>query len=194
MNKNASMDIKKWSPWNWFRNEDEQEERSIAVQRDRQNSDGGLPPLYTGSPLWDLHREVDRFFGNVFQRFNTLLPAVSDGLMLKPNVDIRENKKSYKITIEVPGVEENDVKLEFSDGMLTVSGEKKHEKEEKDENYHCVERSYGSFRRVLSLPEDIDADAIEANFKNGVLTITVPRKQMVKPKDETKMIEIKHAA
>jgi len=193
MNKNISLDIKKWNPWNWFRQEDEKEGgRFLATRRTGQNG-SSLPSMYTGNPLWDLHREMDRLFDNVFQRFDSF-PAVADAIMLKPNVDIKENKKNYKITVEVPGVEENDVKLEFSEGTLTVSGEKKHEKEEKDENYHCVERSYGSFRRVLSLPEDIDEDAIEAKFKNGVLTITVPRKQIAKPKDETKMIEIKHAA
>jgi HSP20 family protein len=194
MEKNVSIDVKKWNPWNWFRKEDEHEGgRSITVRRNGQNGNG-LPSLYSGSPLWDLHREMDRLFDNVFQRFNTYLPDISNSVMLKPSVDIRESKKNYKITVEVPGVEESDVKLEFSDGTLTISGEKKHEKEEKDDNYHCVERSYGSFRRVLSLPEDINPDAIEAKFKNGVLTITVPRKQMAKPKDETRMIEIKHAA
>lgn len=191
---NTNIDIKKWNPWNWFRKEDEQEGRSVAVRRESRDG-GGLPSLYTGNPLWDLHREMDRLFDNVFQRFGSLSPALfTDGALLKPNVDIKENKKNYMITVEVPGVDENDVKLELNDGTLTVSGEKKHEKEEKDENYHCVERSYGSFRRVLSLPQDIDEGAIDAKFKNGVLTITVPRKQMAKPKEDTKVIPIKHAA
>ena len=92
-------------------------------------------------------------------------------------------------------VEEGDVKLELADGVLTVSGEKKYEKEEKDEHYHSVERSYGSFRRVLSLPEDANADDIDAKFKNGVLTISVPRKEISKSEGgNVKQIEIKSAA
>jgi HSP20 family protein len=116
------------------------------------------------------------------------------GTLLKPNVDIKESKKTYTITVEVPGVEENDITLELTNGALTISGDKKHEKEEKDEHYHSVQRSYGFFKRVLSLPEDVNEDGIEAKFKNGVLTITLPRKEIVKPKDETKVINIQKAA
>lgn len=82
----------------------------------------------------------------------------------------------------------------LQDGTLTISGEKKYEKEDKDENTHFVERSYGSFRRVLALPQDIDQEAIDAKFRNGVLTITVPRKQMAKLKEESKVIAINKAA
>ncbi len=186
-----NIDVKKWNPWNWFRNEQEQEGRSVTV-RQQDSPTGWLPSLYGDHPLWNLHREMDRMFDGVMQRFSALSP--SNGLMLKPSVDIREGKKDYQITIEVPGVDEKDVKLELADGTLTVSGEKRHEKEQKDENYYCVERSYGSFRRVLSLPRDIDEDAIEAKFRNGVLTITVPRKQIAKTREDSKVIEIKRAA
>lgn len=113
---------------------------------------------------------------------------------MKPNVDIKEGKKDYTISVEVPGVEEGDVKLELADGALTISGEKKHEKEDKDENYYCVERSYGSFKRVLSLPQDAKEEDIEAKFKNGVLKITVPREEVEKAETEAKMIDIKSAA
>lgn len=188
-----NIDIKRWTPWNWLKGEQQQEGRNLpARQNDRSV---GLPSLYSDHPLLSLHREMDRVFDNFFQRFDNLMPAsFGSNALLKPNVDIRENKKNYKVTIEVPGVEESDIKLELQDGTLTVSGEKKYEKEDKDENTHFVERSYGSFRRVLSLPQDIDQDAIDAKFRNGVLTITVPRKQMAKPKEESKVIAINRAA
>lgn len=186
-----NIDVKKWSPANWFRNEEEQDGRSVAVRRDAR---GGLPSLYADSPLWGLHREMDRLFEGVFDRFNALLPDVAGGTLLKPSIDIKEGSKAYKVTVEVPGVDEKDVKLELCDGVLTISGEKKHEKEEGDENWHRVERSYGSFQRVLTLPDDVNQESIEAKFKNGVLTITVPRKQIAKPKEESKVIEIKRVA
>ena len=116
------------------------------------------------------------------------------GSFLKPSVDIKENKKNYKISVEVPGVEESDIKLELVDGSLVIRGEKRQENEDKDEHYHSVERSYGSFQRVLSLPEDVNEDDIDAKFKNGVLTITAPRKQLAKPKENTKVIDINRAA
>lgn len=187
-----NIDVKKWNPTNWFRNEEDQDGRSVSMRRDPKGA--GLPSLYADSPLWGLHREMDRLFEGVFERFNTLLPDVAGGTMLKPSVDIKESGKAYKVTVEVPGVDEKDVKLELCDGVLTISGEKKHEKEDGDENWHRLERSYGSFQRVLTLPDDVDQEAIEAKFKNGVLTITVPRKQIEKPKEISKAIEIKRAA
>ena len=81
-----------------------------------------------------------------------------------------------------------DVKLEIANDILTIRGENKHEKEEKDKNFHRVERSYGSFQRVLSLPEDADQDAVKATFKRGILTISMPRKAM--PQADVRKIEI----
>lgn len=92
-----------------------------------------------------------------------------------PRIDIKENKTNYKIIAELPGMEKDDVKVEVNDHILTVAGEKKEEKEEKEDNYYWVERSYGSFHRSFSLPEDIKEDKIKAGFKNGVLTLTIPR-------------------
>lgn len=164
----------------------------MSVQQHDGRGSHWLPSLYGDHPLWNMHREIDRMFDGMMQRFTSLTDTGES--MLKPSVDIREGKKDYRITVEVPGVDEKDVKLELADGALTISGEKNHEKEEKDENYHCIERSYGSFRRVLTLPSDIEHEAIEAKFKNGVLTITVPRKQVAKSKEDAKVIEIKRAS
>jgi HSP20 family protein len=197
-----NIDIKKWNPWNWFKQEEKEEAANVPVTRAGQERDSTLPSLFGNDPLWNIHREIDRLFNNVFSQFNTGLPRLFErvasvdrlsGTMLKPSVDIKESKKDYKITVEVPGVEENDVKIELASGTLTISGEKKYEKEEKDEHYHSIERSYGSFRRVLSLPKDADEDGIEARFRNGVLTVTVPRRETVESKDKPKLIEVKKA-
>lgn len=194
-----SIDIKKLNPWNWFKHEDENTSRNVAIQRGAPPSGyGRLPSPFAANPLWNMHREVDRLFDSLFSQFGTGLPnAFSDAGVfgiLRPNVDIKETKNDYQITVEVPGVEENDVKLELTNGALTVKGEKRHEKAEDGENYSCIERSYGSFCRTLSLPADANEDGVEAKFKSGVLTITVPRKQIAKPKNETKVIDIKRAA
>ncbi len=199
------LDIQKWNPWNWFKHEEKEDASNVPVQRQAQGQSGNLPSSLANDPIWNIHREIDRMFEGVFSNFGIgRLPRLMEqgsavgslsSALLKPNVDIKETKKNYQITVEVPGVEEGDVKLELADGVLTVSGEKKYEKEEKDEHYHSVERSYGSFRRVLSLPEDANADDIDAKFKNGVLTISVPRKEISKSEGgNVKQIEIKSAA
>ena len=177
------MDIKKLNPWNWFHHEEEQS-RNVPVRQ-------GEHQLY--SPLAQLHRDIDRMIGNVFPGIGWgRLIDIDDGL-LRPNVDVSSTDKEYNISVEVPGVDEKDVKLELTnDGQLTISGEKKQEKEQKDKNYYRVERSYGSFQRTLSLPEDASRDNINASFRNGVLTITCPRKAV--SQSPAKVIEIKRAA
>ena len=91
----------------------------------------------------------------------------------------------------MPGVDEKDVKVEIANDTLTIRGEKKQEKEENHKNYYRMERSYGSFQRVLSLPEDADQEGVSATFKNGVLTVTMPRKAA--PQANVRRIEIQHA-
>lgn len=205
-----SLDIKKFNPWNWFKQEEDNEKSRefSSNQQLRRHSGNTLPMAYQYNPLWNIHREIDRLFDDVFSQFSasplnrgvpSLLEKASSmehisGSFLKPSVDIKENKKNYKISVEVPGVEESDIKLELVDGSLVIRGEKRQENEDKDEHYHSVERSYGSFQRVLSLPEDVNEDDIDAKFKNGVLTITAPRKQLAKPKENTKVIDINRAA
>lgn len=137
--------------------------------------------------------------GNLFADvFDTFLnddffknyPATQD-MLLKPSLDIAETDKAWTVSIEIPGVEEKDINLEVENRTITVSGEKKRETMEQDENWHRVERSYGSFQRVLSLPEDVDENKIDASFKNGVLTLTLPRD--AKANSNRKTIKIKKA-
>lgn len=96
--------------------------------------------------------------------------------MLRPKVDISESTEQYHIDVEVPGVEEKDISLHLdNDGTLTVKGKKSFDKETKDKAWHRVERSYGSFQRVLTLPSDANQEQVQAKFKNGVLCIDVAR-------------------
>lgn len=188
-----NIDIKKWTPWNWFKGEQQQEGRQLTTAQSGVRA--GWPVPYGDHPLWALHREMDRAFDGFFRRFEEMMPVpFASTALFKPSLDIREDKKRYKITLEVPGVEEGDIRLALQDGVLTISGEKRYERESQEEDAHFVERSYGVFRRVLDLPQDSMTDGIAAQFKNGVLTITIPRMQTAKPKEEGKVIPINKAA
>ena len=109
---------------------------------------------------------------------------------LTPSMDVVETEKEFEITAELPGLEEKDVEVNVADRILTIRGEKKAEKEEKNKNYRMFERSYGSFSRSLELPEGIDPNAITASITNGVLKVTVPKSAPA----EVKKVPIKSAA
>lgn len=102
-----------------------------------------------------------------------------------PRVDIAQGEGSYKLTMELPGVDREDLHIDFDDGILTVRGEKKGETEETTEGCRCSERYYGSFERSFELPSDAVVDEISARLENGVLTVTMPVKEA-----ETKRVEI----
>jgi HSP20 family protein len=104
-----------------------------------------------------------------------------------PLVDIAEDDNEYLIKAELPGIEKDQVKVSVEDGLLVISGERNSEKEEKNRKYHRVERSYGSFIRSFSLPDDADGTKVKAEFKNGILKVHLPKDETAKPKS----IEIK---
>jgi HSP20 family protein len=101
---------------------------------------------------------------------------------ISPAIDVSEDDKQYVITAELPGVKKDDVSVELHEGVLTVQGEKKSEREEKKERRRWVERSYGSFTRSLTLPGDALADRVDAAFADGVLTVTIPKAEAAKPR------------
>lgn len=149
-------------------------------------------------PFAALRRDIDRLFGDFTRSFPSILeldpfrrlgPAFDiKGIEIAPKVEVSEDKKAYEITAELPGVEEKDVTLTVQDDVLTLSGEKKSEREEKEEGYHMSERSYGSFRRSFRLPDDVNADKISAKFDKSVMTITLPR--VVRAKSKGRSIPI----
>ena len=140
------------------------------------------------SPFMSLQREIDRLFEDFSRGFPTIADNGATALM--PSMDVTETDKEIEITAELPGLEEKDVQINIADNILTIRGEKKAEKEQKDKNYRLVERSYGSFERTLELPEGVNADAIKANISKGVLKVTVPKPAPT----QAKKIEVKSAA
>lgn len=186
------MDISKLAPWNWFKKEEEQQGASLPVKRQDQPV-----PAQHSHPLSQLHGEIDRLFEEAFRGFGIpslwggrMFPALTQTDWLKPTLDVGATDKEYTISVELPGVDQKDVQLEVVNDTLLIKGEKKQEKEEKDKDFYRIERSYGSFQRILSLPEDADQDNINAVYKNGVMKITLPRKAQTEK--ETKRIEIKN--
>jgi HSP20 family protein len=125
-------------------------------------------------------REFDRLFREAFS------PALAEGEVSTrtwaPPVDIYENGENLVLKAELPGINPDDVEIRVEDNTLYLKGERKFEKEVKEQNYHRVERSYGTFTRTFSLPNSIDSDKVAANYKDGVLTLTMPKKEEAKPK------------
>jgi HSP20 family protein len=190
------MDWKKLSPWNWLKQE--QEQGSNVPVNYTPGTD--FPPR----TLLDLHRNIDRIFDDAFRNFG--LPGLWDApsgstqpssqqrpsvlqsseklldrSFFKPSLDIAESKEAYTIKVEMAGVKKEDVQVEIDQDNLIIKGEKKLERKDEKENYHCIERSYGSFQRVLALPADADPERMEASFKDGVLTLVIQRQENAQP-------------
>ena len=125
-------------------------------------------------------RYNQRFLEPFFGRFNFLDDALASGTWA-PAVDVAEDAANIHVKVEVPGMDEKDLKIIYEDGLLTVSGERQFEKSD-DRNYHRIERSYGSFVRTFSLPRSIDATKIAASYRNGVLEIEIPKREEAKPR------------
>jgi HSP20 family protein len=134
-----------------------------------------------------LRREMDRLWEDYFGAGRRALRPME--MEFAPAVDISETPEQVVVKAEVPGIDAKDIDITVSGDVLTIKGEKKAEREEKEESYHLVERSYGSFTRSLKLPAAVEMDKIEAKYEKGVLTVTCPKKEEVKPKT----IEIKTA-
>jgi len=132
-----------------------------------------------GLPL-TAQNQLERFFREAFS------PVSGEGEVSTrtwaPPVDIYENGDSLVLKAELPGINPDDVEIRVEDNTLYLKGERKFEKEVNEQNYHRVERSYGTFTRTFSLPNSIDADKVAANYKDGVLTLTMPKKEEAKPK------------
>ena len=125
--------------------------------------------------------EMNRLFGDFFDHRPTRVEWTEGAW--NPSVDVTEDKDNVVIKAEMPGLNKDDVKISVQDNVLTLKGEKKQESEEKESDYHRVERSYGSFCRSFQLPTTVKTDKIKANYKDGVLSITLPKTEEVKPKE-----------
>ncbi|QHP66256.1 Hsp20/alpha crystallin family protein [Bradyrhizobium sp. LCT2] len=154
----------------------------------------------TWRPFEALRKEVDRLFEDFgtddFWRrpFHSLAGFErnwAQKLVSTPAVDVTESDKAYEITAELPGMDEKDIEVNVANDGLTIKGEKKFEREEKQKDYYVSERRYGSFERHFGLPKDVEADKIEASFRNGVLKVTLPK--TAEAQKPAKKIEVKAA-
>ena len=136
---------------------------------------------------WEPAREISSIQSEMNRLFNSFFdtPTKGNGTSLRrwvPAMDLVETEDSYVLKADLPGLTEGDVDVEVEDKVLTVSGERKAEHEDKREGYVRVERSYGTFRRSLRLPEGIDPEAVQATFENGVLEVSIPKPEERKPR------------
>lgn len=161
-------------------------EANVKVPVKTEKTPTATAPVPTWRPFENLRREVDRLFEDFdgglwrspfrrslfdiepFRRAEVAFGAI-------PAVDVTETDKAYEITAELPGMDEKNIDVKLANGVLTIKGEKQDEKEEKQKDYYVRERSYGSFERSFQVPDGVDADKIEANFKKGVLTLSLPK-------------------
>lgn len=138
--------------------------------------------------VWNPFRELDEvqnrlgsFFGGGFPRFGN----GNGGLKVaewSPQVDITEDDKEYLVKADLPDLKKDDVKVTVENGVLSISGERKSEKEEKGKKFHRIERSYGSFERTFTMPDDAETAKMKADFKEGVLRVHVPKSPTAQPK------------
>ena len=136
---------------------------------------------------WDPFRELESMSDRLNRVFSrpTLSTSGREALTVAdwmPTVDISESENEYLIKAELPEVKKEDVKVTVENGVLTLQGERRQEKEEKGKKYHRVERSYGSFVRSFTLPESVDEGAVKAEYKDGMLNLHLPKTEKVKPK------------
>jgi HSP20 family protein len=128
-----------------------------------------------GDPFLSLHREMNRMFDDVLRGMPVGSGQGGSGQFVQAHMNVSETDKDIRITAELPGVSENDVDVNLDDDVLTIRGEKKFEQEHEKENFHFVERSYGTFQRSLRLPFPVDPEQVKATFENGVLTVVLPK-------------------
>lgn len=117
-------------------------------------------------------RDIEKFWGNFVDDKESYLPVA----------DIKETDNAYELACELPGLEKKDITLDVKDNYLTIKGEKKIEKDEKKDNFHKIERSYGSFCRSFNIPQNVKAENIKAQMKNGILKVSLPKKEAAKSK------------
>lgn len=153
------------------------------------------------SPFESMRREIDRVFdrfnlgtwdpfGRKAFEFEFPWPRATD-MPIAPAVDVIEKGNAYEITAELPGMDEKNIEIKLSNGMLTIKGEKKEEKEEREKDYYLSERRYGSFMRSFQVPEGVDSGKIEATFSKGVLKVKLPKTAEAQKSEKT--ISIKAA-
>jgi HSP20 family protein len=148
---------------------------NINVRREEQGK-----AMTTGSPEWEPSRMIRQFFG--WDPFREMAPLMRGDLStFMPAFEVKETKEGYTFKADVPGVKESDLDVTLSKNRLTVSGKRDAEKQERTDTYYAFERSFGSFTRSFTVPDDVEASGIHADLRDGVLTLFVPRKPEAQP-------------
>jgi HSP20 family protein len=158
--------------------------RELVPWRSRERGE-----LSTGGerdPFFALQTQMQRLFDDFSEGFE---PALREPAGM-PKVDVAETEDSIQVTADLPGLTEKDVDVTLSDGSLVIRGQKEQQKEDKNKNYHRIERSYGAFHRVIDLPAPVDESKVDASFRNGVLTVLLPKTE---PSSPGKRIEVRRA-
>ena len=149
------------------------------MAKDKETQSRQVAPRYS-DPFGTLRSEMDRLFDSFMGGLPTFPSMFGAGgtraFALSPSMDVKETDKEIVVETELPGLEEKDISLTVHNGILTIQGEKKLDYDEEKENYHVMERRYGSFQRSLRLPETVDDTKIDARFDNGVLKVTLPKR------------------
>ncbi len=128
-----------------------------------------------------LRDDIDDMFERMFRSFSSGLPDIFTGEgEIWPSVDVLEDKKNIIVKVEIPGMNPSDFDISLSDNVLTIKGEKKQEKEEKDKNFYMMERQYGTFIRRIPLPVEVKEEKVKASYKDGILKVVIPKKKEVK--------------
>jgi HSP20 family protein len=137
--------------------------------------------------LLNVEREFDRMFNSLGSRFGITQKGDNDeeydNAVWMPLTDISEDNENFYLRADLPGIKKEDVKISYTDDTISISGERSQEKETKEKKFHRIERSYGKYYRSFNIPTEIKEDKIKAEFKDGQLTITIPKADEVKPKE-----------
>ncbi|MER8446512.1 Hsp20/alpha crystallin family protein [Mesorhizobium sp. M1066] len=153
----------------------------IPWGRGNGNSAPSLFPDGDRDPFVSLHREVNRLFDDAFRSFGPRLPAFGSSFGASwPSVEISDTDREVRVTAEIPGLDENDIEVLLENGALKLKGEKRSETEDKDRQFS--ERFYGRFERLIPLGYEVEEDKVNAAFKNGVLTVTLPKTERAQAK------------
>ncbi len=183
------MNLQKLNPWNWFKHEEPQKEEALAVPVTRESYSS---PQLAGPSMQQLHREINQLFEKTFHDFGfspfsrsplwDQKPSAELASPFYASLNVASDDEQYTITLEAPGLEQKDISIELKERVLVIKGNKQEESENKDKQFYRIERRYGSFERVLSVPDDADVDGINASMKSGLLTIKIPRLEAEKSK------------
>lgn len=149
----------------------------------RRNQDGNLPTTGRGTPQqggWDPFRILDSLLR--WDPYRELMPVTQQGLAFIPHFEVKETRDAYVFKADLPGVKESDLDLSLTANQLTISGKREYDQEEEAQNFYISELSYGTFTRTFTLPQGADVDKVQADLRNGVLTLVVPKRPEMQPR------------